>query len=137
MDTWNNFKLALSKYADFTSRSRRAEFWGFALISSLIGLAASSWDSWFFAEGIKLDDIIDIILFVPTIAVGARRLHDTGRSGWWQLIALTGIGLIFLIVWFAQDGEYGDNKWGRNPKAVSDEMDYSAPLNDDFDDQII
>lgn len=53
---------------------------------------------------------------MPSLAVGARRLHDTGRSGWWQLIALVPIvGLIVLIVWWATVGDGAQNQWGRDP----------------------
>ena len=48
--------------------------------------------------------ILSLVLFLPTLSVGARRLHDVGKSGWWQLISLTGIGLIPLIIWWASDG---------------------------------
>jgi uncharacterized membrane protein YhaH (DUF805 family) len=53
-----------------------------------------------------------LALLLPSIAVGARRLHDTGRSGWWQLLTFTIIGIILLIVWFASDGEKDANKYG-------------------------
>ncbi len=54
-----------------------------------------------------------IIILLPSLAVGARRLHDTGRSGWWQLLYLTIIGIIILIVWWVADGDKKNNKFGQ------------------------
>jgi len=60
---------------------------------------------------------------IPGIAVGVRRLHDVGRSGWWMLIALTGIGAFVLLYWFVKDSEPGNNEYGPNPKTGnSDEL---------------
>ena len=56
--------------------------------------------------------IFQIIIILPSIAVGARRLHDIGKSGWWQLLILTLIGIILLIVWFATIGSSNENKHG-------------------------
>lgn len=137
MKIWNNFLLALNKYTDFNGRSRRAEFWGFTLVSILFGMAASRWDSVVFGDNDAIETLVNIALFIPSIAVSARRLHDTGRSGWWQLIAFTGIGVIVLIFWYAQDGEHYDNKWGRNPKLEADDFDYDSSGSQNFDDQIL
>tara|TARA_B100000965_G_scaffold364825_1_gene348764 strand:- start:2080 stop:2280 length:201 start_codon:yes stop_codon:yes gene_type:complete len=52
-----------------------------------------------------INSIFIIITFLPYLSVGARRLHDINRSGWWQLISLTGIGMILLIVWWSTDGK--------------------------------
>lgn len=137
MKIFNNFLLAMSRFSDFNSRSRRAEFWGFALVTALIGMAASRWDSMIFGDYQFVESMVDFVLFIPSIAVGARRLHDTGRSGWWQLIAFTGIGWIFLLIWWAQDGEYTDNKWGRNPKLSAEDYDYNERADNFHDDQIV
>lgn len=127
---WNNFLLALSKYADFKTRSRRAEFWGFTLISLLISAAASIWDNAIFDSEV-FGSLVDIVFFIPSIAVGARRLHDTGRSGWWQLLALTGIGLIPLFYWYAKDGEVHNNKWGASPKYGTSDIEREIPIEED------
>jgi uncharacterized membrane protein YhaH (DUF805 family) len=58
-----------------------------------------------------------LVLLIPSLAAAARRLHDTGRSGWWQLIGLIPLlGAIVLIVFLVQDSEAGDNAYGANPK---------------------
>lgn len=64
--------------------------------------------------------IYSLALLVPSLSVGARRLHDTGRSGWWQLLMLIPlIGAIILIVFLVLDSTPGDNKYGPNPKGVN------------------
>ena len=66
--------------------------------------------------GQALEGLYSLAVLVPSIAVAARRLHDTNRSGWWQLIALTVIGIIPLIIFYAQDSDPGPNQYGPNPK---------------------
>jgi uncharacterized membrane protein YhaH (DUF805 family) len=58
------------------------------------------------------------LTLLPQLALGFRRLHDIGKSGWWLLIAFTGIGAILLIWWLATDSEQGTNKYGANPKQI-------------------
>jgi uncharacterized membrane protein YhaH (DUF805 family) len=66
-----------------------------------------------------LSTIYMLAVLLPSLAVGARRLHDIGRTGWWQLISFIPlIGGIILIVWCATDGHAQSNQWGPNPKAV-------------------
>lgn len=62
--------------------------------------------------GEVLANLVTLVFFIPTIAAGSRRLHDIGRSGWWQLLMLTVIGVIVLIVWWATDSEKANNKFG-------------------------
>lgn len=137
MKIWDNFLLALSKFTQFDGRSRRAEFWSFWLITMLIGIVASRWDGMLFDNNEFFEGLVNLIFFLPTISVGARRLHDIGRSGWWQLIALTGIGCLGLLYWYAKDGDEYPNKWGISPKYGDTEADYGAPLHDDNEEQIL
>ena len=121
------FKLALSRYAVFSGRSQRSEFWFFALFSSLIQLGLYLVDSmlgWtFMADGLEygaLSTIALLALLVPGLSVSARRLHDIGKSGWWQLlILLPFLGVIVLIYFWARDGQAGQNAYGDNPKSLS------------------
>ena len=121
----NWFLVVLKKYATFSGRAQRAEYWWFYLISTLIIIGLSLIDQ---ATG-TLDEetgmgllttLYSLAILIPSIAVGVRRLHDTGRSGWWLLIGLIPvIGSIVLIVFFVLDSEPGDNAYGANPKALT------------------
>jgi len=106
---------ALKKYADFTGRARRKEYWMFYLINWLLFIALSIIDE---VTGIGILFIFySLGIFIPSISIAARRLHDTGRSGWWQLIAVIPlIGIIILIVFLTQDS-HDANDYGSNPKA--------------------
>ncbi len=112
------FKLALSKYAQFTGRSRRSEYWYFFLVNMILsyglqGLAMATEMSIF---GI-LAAVVGLALLIPGIAVAVRRLHDIGRSGWWLLIALVPlVGIFVLLYWLATDSQPGANEYGPNPK---------------------
>jgi uncharacterized membrane protein YhaH (DUF805 family) len=113
----------LRQYADFSGRARRTEYWMFTLISVLISIVLSVLDT---AAGLTsasglgvLSTLYGLAVLVPSIAVGARRLHDTGRSGWWQLIALIPlVGVIVLIVFLATAGQRQPNRHGADPKVV-------------------
>ncbi|MGF1688100.1 DUF805 domain-containing protein [Photobacterium japonica] len=107
-----HFIGALKKYADFTGRARRTEYWMFILIYLIINVVLS-------ALGLEVASfILGLALLIPSTSIAARRLHDTGRSGWWQLIALIPIiGVLVLIYFLAQDS-HDTNEYGENPKAV-------------------
>ncbi len=108
---------ALKKYADFSGRARRTEFWMYSLFYMIFYVALSIVDS-FLGMGL-LTSIFALGMLIPTLSIGARRLHDTGRSGWWQLIGIVPlIGAIVLIVFFVQDS-HDENSYGSNPKAVA------------------
>lgn len=94
----------LGKYAVFEGVAGKAEFWWFYLFFTILSVVTyfidlnlmNSETGFGFFSAITL-----LILFIPMTSVSTRRLHDIGRSGWWQLIALTGIGVIVLIIWYA------------------------------------
>ncbi|GAB1040654.1 MULTISPECIES: DUF805 domain-containing protein [Shewanella] len=112
-----HFIGAIKKYADFTGRARRTEYWMFTLFYIIFSLVVSAID---YALGTTVLGLIySLGLLLPSIAVAARRLHDTDRSGWWQLLALIPIiGWIVLLVFYCQDSEVGDNRFGSNPKEL-------------------
>jgi uncharacterized membrane protein YhaH (DUF805 family) len=117
-------RTCLQKYVDFTGRARRSEYWFFFLFSALAGLVGAILDAIFgLRSGIysgtgPIEGLIHLALLLPSLAVGVRRLHDTGRSGWWLLIGLIPIvGWIILLVFFVQDSQ-PDNKYGPNPKGL-------------------
>ena len=109
-------KVVLESYAKFDGRARRAEFWWYFLANLIISIAFNvlAAAASFFAI---LSLIYALAVLIPGIAVGIRRLHDTGKSGWWLLIALIPIaGFIVLIVFFAQDSAPGVNDYGMSEK---------------------
>ncbi|HCL67400.1 MAG TPA: DUF805 domain-containing protein [Rhizobium sp.] len=107
----------LSKYMDFNGRAARPEFWWFALFSFLVNIVASVIDEIIFGVGI-LDTLSALALLLPSLAVGARRLHDIDRSAWWLLLVLVPIvGWIVLIYFNVQPGQQGENQYGQPPVA--------------------
>ena len=110
-------RTVLSKYATFTGRAARPEFWWFALFSLLAHLVASFLDGLLFGQQL-IDGLLALALLLPSLAVGARRLHDIGRSGWWLLISLIPVvGWLVLIYFYVQPGEPSDNQFGPRPAA--------------------
>jgi uncharacterized membrane protein YhaH (DUF805 family) len=106
----------LKKYAVFNGRARRQEFWMFFLFNFIIGLVLAILEA--IVPVIRFIGIIyGLGVLIPYLAVGVRRLHDTGRTGWWLLIGLIPIvGEIVLLIFFVLDSQPGDNKYGPNPK---------------------
>ena len=123
MNSFEYFKKCFRQYATFKGRARRAEYWYFVLYGWLISLAATAVDMLTFGvneEGMGLlGAIYSLVVFIPSLAVGVRRMHDTGRSGWVLLLGLIPvIGWVLVIVYSCQDSQPGNNKWGDNPKEV-------------------
>jgi uncharacterized membrane protein YhaH (DUF805 family) len=115
----NWYVAVLKKYAVFTGRARRTEFWMFVLGNIVVSIAISVVEKIIGSGGI-LGMLYSLAILVPSIAVGARRLHDTNRSGWWQLIALVPfLGIIVLIYFCATAGDAGANTYGPDPKAAA------------------
>lgn len=118
----NYYKKVLQNYANFTGRARRSEYWYFALFNFLFTIAASIVDS---LLGLNFEDtmygpsycLYSLAMFIPGLAVGVRRLHDVGKSGWFFFIVLIPIvGAIWLLVLFLTDSHAGENQYGPNPK---------------------
>ena len=105
----------MKQYVDFSGRARRKEYWMFALMNAIIAAALIIIDA---GRGDEvLQSVYSLVVFLPSLAVGVRRMHDIGKSGWWLLIGLIPlIGSIWLIVLACQDSEPGVNRWGANPK---------------------
>ena len=119
--------MALKKYATFSGRSQRSEYWYFMLFFVIGLVVASVIDGMLFAGGDAdaaglpwLTILFLVGTILPGLAVAIRRLHDTDRSGWWYLIQLVPlVGPILLIVYCAQDSKPGANRFGANPKGVN------------------
>lgn len=86
-------RVCLTKYADFNGRATRAEFWWFALFVTL-GTAALGYLSQ------ELASVFSVAMLLPLLAAGARRLHDIGKSGWWELFLLVPVGGLVLMAIF-------------------------------------
>ena len=107
-----------NKYATFSGRARRKEYWMFFLINLLIAMAIGIVEAMIGLGGI-LGLLYALAMLIPGIAVSVRRLHDTGRSGWWLLIGfIPFIGWIVVLVFMVLDSQPGDNQYGPNPKAA-------------------
>lgn len=109
MNFTDAIKTCFNKYADFSGRAKRPEFWWFMLFLFLANLVIG-----------MLGDVISVLFslatLLPSLAAGTRRLHDTNRSGWWQLLWIVPfIGWIVVIVFLAQRGEDGENRFGAVP----------------------
>ena len=111
-----NFKTVLSRFAQFDGRARRREFWLFVLATTLLSAVAGIWDGILFNGREIFEGFFDVVFFIPTLAVSVRRLHDTGRSGWWNLLVITFIGIPVLIYFLASEGDRFDNEYGEDPK---------------------
>ena len=98
----DSIKVCFGKYADFTGTASRSEFWWFLLFIGLGSAAAS-------VLGYALNALFHIVTLLPTVAAASRRLHDTGRSAWWLLIAFVPlVGLIVLAIFLAERRRGGD-----------------------------
>ena len=97
--------MTTAAYAQFDGRASRSEYWWFYLFTVLAGVAADT-------IGDTVGNIASLALFLPSLALAARRLHDTGRSGWWFLLILTVIGIPVVLYWLVKASDAGANKYG-------------------------
>jgi uncharacterized membrane protein YhaH (DUF805 family) len=114
----NSIKICWSKYADFSGRAPRAEYWYWTLFAVLLGIGAAlvagmlviATDS---RAPAILRIVVDLVLFLPGLAVQVRRLHDLDKTGWWLLlIFIPVVGWIILLVWWCTQGTRGPNQYG-------------------------
>lgn len=120
----NWYLAVLKKYATFSGRARRKEFWMYSLFNTIFIVLLMIADGLlgFISRSTGLGILSTLYILstlLPSIALTVRRLHDIGRSGWWHLIVLVPIvGPIVLIVFSCLDSQAGENQFGPNPKGL-------------------
>ncbi|AYP25042.1 DUF805 domain-containing protein [Pantoea agglomerans] len=102
----------LKKYAVFSGRARRKEYWMFTLFNILIAFLLGVFET-IIGAGDILSNLYSLAILIPGIAVAVRRLHDTDRSGWWLLLPIVN------IVFLALEGQSGTNRFGSDPKEIA------------------
>lgn len=137
MSFTESVRTCISKFTTFDGRAKRSEFWWFYLfvilvalvgyipivVLTVIGATASDGNGgavggFFVILTVILwilYAILAVALYIPLLAVGSRRLHDRGQSGWLQLLYLVPCGSLVLIVFFVMEGTPGDNMYGPKP----------------------
>ncbi len=118
------YLTVLLKYAVFSGRAQRAEFWMFSLFSLIVSIILRIIDAVLLldlASGISiLSTVYALAVLIPGTAVGIRRLHDVDRNGWFILLVFIPIvGWIWLLILFVREGTPGENQYGSNPKAIT------------------
>ncbi|MEQ8368556.1 MAG: DUF805 domain-containing protein [Roseicyclus sp.] len=123
MDFMTAVRTCLGKYVTFSGRAQRSEYWWWALFSFGGNVVLQFVDGVLFGSvggqqiGV-LAPLFSLAVFLPSISVGVRRLHDLDKSGWWLLIALVPlIGFLVLLYFFVQRGTEGSNQFGADPLA--------------------
>ncbi len=108
-------RTCFQKYATFSGRAPRPEYWWwvlFQVVVSVVVMALTGAPT----GGNTIQGLVSLALLLPSLAVGARRLHDMGRSGWWLLLGLIPVlGFLVLLFWFVQPGQAGTNRFGPSP----------------------
>ena len=116
----NWYLEVLKKYAEFSGRARRKEFWMFFLFNLIVAVIISVIDMMIFGSPGILYGLYTLAVLLPVLGVTVRRLHDTGRTGWWVLAMLIPvIGFIVWIIFMVLEGQPGDNEYGPNPKGAA------------------
>ncbi len=115
-------EVCFAKYINFKGRASRTEFWWFFLFFYLLqhlvaiagtftsGSFAANWDFFETDESIEMF-VLYAVFLLPNLAVGARRLHDIGISGWWQLLLATGFGILLLVYWWTRPNDSAKNRY--------------------------
>ncbi len=123
--------MPFRRYAEFSGRSRRKEYWMFTLLLIILNIVVGIVELSLGLAGTlgygPLSLIVLLAVFLPSIAVSVRRLHDTGRSGWWLLLVfLPIIGGLVLLIFFVLEGHKGPNEYGPDPKDTGAGEAYAA-----------
>ena len=127
----NYYLHVLQNFNNFSGRARRKEYWMYSLFQGVIGFSLYLISFIFFTnildysneKGLYSSLLLFVIFlmlhFIPNIAITVRRLHDTGKSGWWYLLSLIPyIGPFILFIFLVLDSSEEENQWGVNPKSI-------------------
>ena len=115
----NWYISVLKQYAVFSGRARRTEYWMFVLCNVIVMLLLGIVDKLIGGDNELISSIYSLAVLLPSLAVAARRLHDTDRSAWWLLLGLIPIiGTLVLIYFMVCNGQQGPNRFGDDPKAA-------------------
>lgn len=115
----NWYISVLKQYAVFSGRARRTEYWMFVLCNIIVMLLLGMVDKLIGGDNELISSIYSLAVLLPSLAVAARRLHDTDRSAWWLLLGLIPvIGTLVLIYFMVCNGQQGPNRFGDDPKAA-------------------
>ena len=123
MDFWQAIVSGFKNYVVFRGRACRSEYWYWILAIWIGGIITGIIDYGAFGTSFigldygPINSIFSVAAFLPTLAIGIRRLHDIDRTGWWTLIWFTGIGVFLLIYWACVRGTPGSNRFGPDPLA--------------------
>jgi uncharacterized membrane protein YhaH (DUF805 family) len=122
MDIQTAVKTCFNKYATFSGRASRSEYWWWTLFVIIANVILTAVDFAIgFGEWGLFSNIFSLATLIPSIAVGARRLHDVNKSGWWQLLAIVPlVGWIILLIWVIKKGSIDENRFGPAVVTVSD-----------------
>jgi uncharacterized membrane protein YhaH (DUF805 family) len=114
----------LTKYSTFSGRSQRREYWNFVLVNAIVLVALTVIEMVARGDaagnnGSVLASLYNLAMFLPGLAAGVRRMHDTNHRGWWLIVPV--VNLVFACM----NGEPGDNRFGPDPKAAGLSVDPS------------
>ena len=113
----NWYLKVLKQYADFSGRARRKEYWMFFLFNTIISYGIIGLSLGLDMPSLSMvSSLYSLVVLIPSIAVGVRRMHDSGKSGWFLLVPFYNLYLLCI------DSEEGSNKWGANPKNPGSEL---------------
>jgi uncharacterized membrane protein YhaH (DUF805 family) len=129
MDFITSIKTCFVKYVDFTGRASRSEFWYFTLFILIISICVEIVDASLAGQNFWSYDgfgpvywIFNVLIFLPSLAVGIRRLHDINKSGWWLLLFFTVIGIIPLTYWYVKQSDQSSNNFGNPTSEIQEEQ---------------
>ncbi len=126
MDMQQAIKSCFNQYISFSGRASRSEFWYFFLFGIILSAMAGFIDGGFYHSIWSLESLVSIVLFLPTIAVGSRRMHDSNRSEYWLLLVFIPVVGLILLFFFAQLGTEGDNQYGPDPLLTKQDQNQDA-----------